>query len=297
VAALLAAIAAVAQAAGPAPDLAGSQIALLALAAVALPLFPLHGVYAFVLTRFPGFAAAGLALLLPLAGLYGAGSVLPELPAGVLSGIKVLALAGALYGSIKALAQARATGLVAYGGLAFYSILWWHLATAGRVMSKDVIFAGAAALVVAGLCLAWQALRTRYGDLALDRIGGLARPMPRFATLVGLLVMAAAGLPPFGLFSGFIALLFDPLNDVASGGSVAMVIVLLVWFIASWYLYKLMQRLLFGPHRPDLSYQDLRLAEVAPLVAVLLILLAMGVAPHALMAEVDTTLLTAWSPR
>jgi NADH:ubiquinone oxidoreductase subunit 4 (subunit M) len=58
-----------------------------------------------------------------------------------------------------------------------------------------------------------------------------------------------------------------------------------------------MQRLLFGPHRPDLSYQDLRLAEVAPLVAVLLILLAMGVAPHALMAEVDTTLLTAWSPR
>ncbi|MFZ5863896.1 MAG: proton-conducting transporter membrane subunit [Nitrospirota bacterium] len=297
VAALLAAVPAIAVSAGTFPDLAGTRIALCTLTALALPLFPLHGAYVLVLTRLPGFASSAMALLLPLAGLYGAASVLPELPARVLTGVKVLALSGAVYGSIKALAQVRATGFIAYGGVALYSILWWHVAVAGRVMSQDAIFAGAAALVAAGLCLAWRALQIRYGDLTMNRIGGLARPMPRFATLLALLVMAAAGLPPFGLFSGYVALLLDPSNEVALGSSVAIGVVLLVWFIASWYLFKLMQRLLFGPHRPDLPYQDLRPVEIAPLVAVLLMLLALGVAPHTLIAEVDTLMLTAWSPR
>jgi NADH-quinone oxidoreductase subunit M len=249
------------------------------------------------MTRLPGHVAAGLALLLPLAGLYGAATVLPGLSAGALNGVKVLALFGALYGSTRALVQVRATDLLAYGGLTFYSILWWHLAGAGRVMSQDAIFAAAAALVTAGLCLAWRALQTRYGDRALDRLRGLARPMPRFATLLGLLVMAAAGLPPFGLFSGFIALLLDPIGDVALGRSVAMTAIFLTWFISSWYLYKLMQRLLFGPHRQDILYRDLSPAEVAPLAVVLVLLLALGVMPHELVAGVAPDTLTAWSPR
>lgn len=294
VAALLAVVTVSAVAVSPVPDLGFARIALLGLTAVALPLFPLHGVYRLAMTRLPGHAAAGLALLLPLSGLYGAATVLPELPAGALNGVKVLALFGALYGSTKALAQVRATDLLASGGLTFYSILWWHLAGAGRVMSQDAIFAAAAALVSAGLCLAWRALQTRYGDPALERLRGLARPMPRFATLLGLLVMAAAGLPPFGLFSGFIALLLDPIGDIALGGSVAMTAIFLAWFIASWYLYKLMQRLLFGPHRQDILYRDLSPAEVAPLVAVLVLLLALGVVPHELVAP-DT--LMAWSLR
>jgi NADH-quinone oxidoreductase subunit M len=297
IAALLAAISAVVSAAGPVPEGEGRRIALMALTAVALPLFPLHGAYRLALTRSPGSASASLALLLPLTGLYGAASVLPGLPSAVLNGVKVLALFGAVYGSIKALAQGRATGLLAYGGLSFYSILWWHLAAAGRVTSHAAVYAASAALVTAGLLLAWNRVQARYGDLALDRIRGLARPMPRFAALLGLLVMAAMGLPPFGLFSGYIALLLDPLNNVVLDGSAALAVVLLAWFIASWYLYKLMQRLLFGPHRPDVPYHDLSPAEMAPLVAVLLLLLALGVAPHELVAGVDTNTLTAWRSR
>jgi hypothetical protein len=296
-AALFAAVTAAAVSAGPLPELGFARVALLGLTAVLLPLFPFHGVYRLALTRAPGYASAGLAIVLPLAGLYGAANVLPGLPAGLLFGVKVLALFGALYASIKALAQHRATGLLAYGGLAFYSILWWHLAIAGRVLPQDGLFAGAAALVTAGLCLAWRAVQTRYGDLTLDRVRGLARPMPRFATLLGLLVMAAVGLPPFGLFSGYLALLLDPLDGIAVGSSVALTVILLVWFMASWYLYKLMQRILFGPHRPDVPYRDLSPAEIAPLVAVLLLLLGLGVAPHELVATVDTTTLTAWGFR
>jgi NADH-quinone oxidoreductase subunit L len=296
-AALIALVMAMAPAVAQARDLPMERIALSCLVALTLPLFPLHGLYGLVLTRLPGYASICLALLLPMAGLYGLAGVLPGLPAELLNGVRLLALFGTLYGSIKALAQVRATRVLAYGGLVFYSILWWHLAIAGTVTPQGTIYASAVALVTAGLRLAWHAVQTRYGDLALDRIGGLARPMPRFATLLALLVMAAVGLPPFGLFSGYIALLLDPLMSLSLSSSVGLTIILLAWFTASWYLYKLMQRLLFGPNRQDLPYEDLGPAEIAPLVIVLLLLLALGVAPHDVVELVDTHTLTAWSPR
>jgi NADH-quinone oxidoreductase subunit M len=297
VAALIALVIAMAPAVAHMGELPPEHIALFCLVALTLPLFPLHGLYVPVLTRMPGYASVCLAFLLPMAGLYGLAGLLPGLPAELLNGVRLLALFGALYGSIKALAQVRATRVLAYGGLAFYSILWWHVAVARSVTPQATIYISAVALVTGGLRLAWHAVQTRYGDLAPDRIGGLARPMPRFATLLALLVMAAVGLPPFGLFSGYIAMLFDPSITVSIGSSVGLTIILLTWFTASWYLYALMQRLLFGPHRQDLPYEDLRPAEVAPLVIVLLLLLALGVAPHGLIEVFDANTLTAWNAR
>ncbi len=297
VAALIALVIAMAPAVAHMGELPLEHIALFCLVALTLPLFPLHGLYVLALTRMPGYASVSLALLLPMAGLYGLAGLLPGLPAELLNGVRLLALFGALYGSIKALAQVRVTRVLAYGGLVFYSILWWYLAVAGSVTPQATIYASAVALVTGGLLLAWHAVRARYGDLTLDRIGGLARPMPRFATLLALLVMAAVGLPPFGLFSGYLAMLLDPSITASIGSSVGLTIILLAWFTASWYLYRLMQRLLFGPHRQDLPYEDLRPVEVAPLLIVLVLLLALGVAPHELVEVVETNTLTAWTPR
>src|SRR3990172_9188251 len=126
VAALIALVMAMAPAVAQMRDLPMERIALFCLVALTLPLFPLHGFYVLVLTRLPGYASICLALLLPMAGLYGLAGLLPGLPAELLNGLRLLALFGALYGSIKALAQIRATRVLAYGGLAFYSILWWH---------------------------------------------------------------------------------------------------------------------------------------------------------------------------
>jgi NADH-quinone oxidoreductase subunit L len=260
------------------------KIALFFLVALILPLFPLHGVYVAALTRLPrymeGYLPIVLSILLPMAGLYGLTGLLPEAPAEFLKGISVLALFGALHGSIKALVQVRVAHLLAYGSLAFYSILWWYLAMTGSVTPQAAVYAGAAALVTGGLLLAWDRVRARYGDLDLNRIGGLARPMPRLATLLALLLMAAAGLPPFGLFSGYLAMLLSLPMTMTISMSVGLIVILLTWFTASWYLFKLMQRLLFGPHRSDLRYEDLRPAEIASLVMVLVILLAISVVPY-----------------
>ena len=187
----------------------------------------------------------------------------------------MLALFGAIYSSIKAIVQTDVPNLIAYTGVAFYSILWWHIASVGSMAPVAVVYAGSVLLVTVGILLAWDRVRVRYGNLDLTKIGGLAQPMPKFALCLALLVMAAVGLPPFGLFFGYVGLLLS--LSAMSGG---MVIVLLTWFGLSWCLFKLMQRVLFGPHRTDLRYDDLRPAEIAAIAMILLLLVSLSVVPH-----------------
>ncbi|HET8760950.1 MAG TPA: proton-conducting transporter membrane subunit [Nitrospiria bacterium] len=260
-----------------AADLPVGTVVGLVLAAILLPLFPLHGAYVAALTRVPGPIAVGLAFVLPIAGLALVMNLLPAIPAELLGGVGVLAVVGALYGSFKALVQARVMHLLAYAGLALLSIAWWHLAAVGRPTNRAVAFVCAVGLVIGGMCFAWQRVRARYGELDPDRISGLAQPMPRFAVLLALLVMAGVGLPPFGLFAGFFAMVVDP----SVAGTWGLGAMLATWLAASWYLFKLIQRLLFGPHRADILYEDFRGAEVASLALIVLVLAALGVAPYA----------------
>jgi len=261
-------------AAGAVIRLPASAIGLLVLAALTVPLFPFHGLYLAALTRVPGYLPVALALLLPVAGWFALSALASDVPPELWQPIGVLALIGAVYGSIKALAQFRVRRLIAYAGLVFYSLLWWHLAASVGNTPHATVYALASLLVTGGLLLAWHMVQARYGNLDMDRIGGLARTMPRFALLLSLLIMAAVGLPPFGLFFGFIGMALHSGVTALSGD---LLIVLLAWFGASWYLFKLLQRLLFGPPRTDLIYDDLGGAEIASLVIILAALIGLGV--------------------
>lgn len=266
-------------------------VVLLLLSALLVPLFPLHGLYVAALTRAPRTFATALCVSLPVLGMYAMTWLLPEIPKGLLPAIAVLAVAGALWGSIKALLQVQVSRLLAYGGLALYSILWWHVAQAGMITPQALLYAWAVTLVWGGLYLAWDRVRVRYGDLDLNQIGGLFQPMPRFALCMGLLVMAAAGLPPFGLFFGYLGILLSPSTGISFG----LAVIIATWFAACWYLFKLMQHLLFGPHRRDLHYEDLRPVEIAAFVLVIALLFISSGIPHDWLRAAITEV--AWNTR
>jgi len=246
--------------------------------ALILPLFPLHGLYVAAMVRSRGYIAIGLTLLMPAAGLYGMTELLSGVSAEFLTGIRMLSLFGALYGSLKALAQPRVTSLLAHTGVAFYSVLWWHAAGTGTVSTQALVYAVSVILVIGGLLLTTSRLRARYGGEAVDRIGGLARPMPRFAVLMTLLTMAAIGLPPFGFFSGSVGILLRPSVAI----SWELIIIVFTRFAASFYLFRLMQRILFGPHSADIPYEDFNRSEGVALLIVLLMLVVIGLLPYGL---------------
>jgi NADH-quinone oxidoreductase subunit M len=193
--------------------------------------------------------------------------------------LSLFALLGASYGALKALAQSRVRLLLAYGSLSFFSILWWFAAASRSVTPRSALLVGTVGLATSGLMVAWQVIRTRYGDdVDPQAISGLASGMPQFAVLLSLLALAAMGLPPFGVFAGFMGLLLSsPFPSLAG-----LFVTLLAWVAASWYIMQMVQRLLFGSRRPELRYTDVLRAEFVSLLIVVLVLLVLGLAPATL---------------
>lgn len=250
-----------------------SSVAFAVACATALPLVPVHKGYIAALSGLPGNLPSFLAVLLPVAGYDGLVTALPQLPEQVQEGAAMLALVGMVYGSFKPFAQSRAASMVAYGGVAFFSIVWWYVLVSRTATAQTAVFLIAVALATSGLHLAWSMLRARFGDIALRALTGLAQPMPRFSITVSLLAIAALGLPPFGVFSGFLGMLLDP----SFAWSWHLAIVLFAWLAASWYLFGLAQNMLFGRSRLEQRPADLRRAELASLTIVLVLLAALGV--------------------
>src|SRR6185436_17945929 len=241
----LGALAAATSAAADAPL---SSMASLLACTVLLPLVPFHDGHLTALTRLPGSLPSFIVVLLPVVGLHGLATAMPSVPDIVAWTISLFALVGASYGALKALAQSRVRLLLAYGSLSFFSILWWFAAASRTATPRSALLVGTIGLATSGLMVAWQVIRTRYGDdVDPQAISGLATGMPQYAVLLPLLALAA-----------------------------------------SWYIMQMVQRLLFGIRRPELRYTDLLRAELASLLIVVLVLLALGLVPTTLFASEGT---------
>lgn len=262
-----------------------SSVASLVASAVLLPLMPFHDGHLTAVTRLPGNLPSFVVLLLPLLGLHGIATALPTIPDTVAWTLGLFALVGAFYGAVKALAQTRVRLLLAYGSLSFFSMLWWFAAATRSATPRSALLVGTVGLATSGLLVAWQVVRTRYGDdVDPQAVSGLASGMPRYAVLLSLLALAAMGLPPFGVFAGFMGLLLSA-PFPSSGG---LVVTLLAWLAASWYIMQMVQRLLFGLRRPELRYVDVLRTEFVALLLVVLVLLGLGLAPSTLFAPEHT---------
>lgn len=258
-----------------------SSVASLLTCAILLPLLPFHDGYLTALTRLPGSLPSFIVLLLPVVGLHELSPAISTIPDVVSWTVSLFALGGALYGAIKALAQSRVRLLLAYGSLSFFSMLWWIAASTRTATPRAAMLVAAIGLATGGLLLAWQVIRTRYGDdVDPQSISGLASVMPQYAVLLSLLGLAAMGLPPFGVFAGFMGLLLT--SPFLS--SVGLCITLVAWLAASWYIMQMVQQLLFGARRLDLRHSDVRHTELASLLILLLTLLALGLAPADMLA-------------
>ena len=262
-----------------------SSVAAVAASAVLLPLIPFHYGHLTALTRLPGNLPSFIVVVLPIVGLHGLTTALPAAPDFVAWSLSVFALAGAIYGAIKALAQTRVRLLLGYGSLSFFSMYWWFAASTRLTSPRSALLVGTVGLATSGLLVAWQIIRTRYGDDVDPRaVSGMASGMPQYAVLLSLLALAAMGLPPFGVFAGFMGLLLSgPFPSL-----LGLVITLFAWLAASWYIMQMVQRLLFGPRRVELHYADVLRTEFAALLIVVLVLLALGLAPATLFTPGQT---------
>ena len=273
----------------------GGLFAAFALAfGIQLPLFPLHGWLVGAQSQTPGpgrVLIVGLCLAL---GGYGfLRFALPLFPDAALASapfLSALALAGILYGSLGALRQRDLLRLLACLALAQLGYVALGLFSLdGHGLTGSVVHMLSSGLVMAGLLLAVEFIEERRRSTAIADFGGLAKPMPVFAAGLGILVLAACGLPGLSGFVGeFLVLLgcFREQRELAVAACAGGVLVagVLLW------LYR---RIALGPveHPENRGLIDLDWRERGILLALLVPIVAIGVHPNPVLRRIEPAVL------
>jgi NADH-quinone oxidoreductase subunit M len=255
--------------------------------AVKAPLFPFHGWLPLAYREAPVEVAAVLSAVVSKTAIYGFLRIgipkFPE-PADDLSGlILVLACAGLVYGSLLAFRAPDLRGVIAYSSMAQMGLI-----TIGVFAFDDlgldgaVLLSVAHALISASMFLLVGMVERRCGTGELDALGGMARGRPTLATIVLVAGMIALAVPGSATFAGEF-LIMAGAYDQGWGYSV---VVALGIVLAAMYTLRVISAILHV--KPGSAVRDealdLRVGELALVLPLLLLLLALSVWP-ALVSE------------
>jgi NADH-quinone oxidoreductase subunit M len=264
--------------------------------AARVPMFPFHTWFADALAEAPTPAAIMLAGALLSTGAYGFLRIsVPMFPVAALRyhGLMIaLTLIAIAYAGFICLAQTNLKRLIAYASISqmgFCTLGIFTLTPLG--LSGSVLQQVSHGVVTAALLLAAGILYQRNGKESVAGSGGLARPMPRFAAVFTIAALAAAGLP---LLSGFIAEFTVLRGAFDLRWGLAAWAVLGIILVAAALLWTV-HRTLFGKDADSAEQNsaeqiiasagpaDMNPRELAPLAALLLVSLWIGIYPAPLM--------------
>ena len=254
---------------------------------IKVPLFPLHTWLPDAHTEAPTAGSVILAGVLLKMGTYGLLrfnlALFPDAARRLAPVIIVLAIIGIIYGALVAMVQPDVKRLVAYSSvshmgfvvLGLFSFTELGMQGALYQMLNHGVSTGALFLFVGFI---YERRHTRL----ISDFGGLAKPMPWFATLFVIASLSSIGLP---FLNGFVGEFLILLGTWTSSMTYAWIATMLaatgvIW--AAVYMLWMLQRVLFGEvNNPEnAKLKDLNSREVGLLVPLLLLMLFMGVYPR-----------------
>ncbi len=211
--------------------------------------------------------------------------------------LAVVAVVSIVYGALVALAQTNLKRLVAYSSVNHMGYVILGVAAAAAGMTDDADAARLAlngatlemvahGLITGALFLLAGSVWSRAQTYELDRFGGLAGRAPAMTGAAVLAAFASLGLPglagfvaEFQVFAGAFAI-----YPVLAGVGLIGIVLTAALFL------RMLQRVFLGelPGRWA-SWRDLSRVEVACLVPLLALVVAIGVAPAWVLDVVDTT--------
>jgi len=267
--------------------------------AVKVPLFPFHTWLPDAHVEAPTAGSVLLAGVLLKMGTYGMLrfnlGLFPEQSRTNASWIMVLALIGVIYGALVAMVQPNMKKLIAYSSishlgfvvLGIFSFTESGLNGATFVMLAHGISTGAL-FMLAGI------LYERRHTYEISSFGGLATPMPVYATFFSFIVLASVGLPLLNGFVGEFLVLSGTLQTRPAYAILAATGV--IW--SACYLLWMYQRVFFGKvqHEVNLSLPDLSVRERTALWPAAVMALVMGVAPLLWLNAIDPAVRATLAP-
>ncbi len=248
--------------------------------AVKVPLFPLHAWLPDAYTEAPLPVILVLAGLVSKLGAYGLIrfnlTLFPGAARDAALWLASLAVAGILYGAVTALVQTDLKRMVAYASLShvnFIALGIFSLRPEG--IEGAVIQMVNHGVIIAALFLIVAAIQARTGTRDRNQLAGMARSMPVLAALFLMVALAALGLPGLNGFVGEFLIMLGAWAlaiPLAVGAGLGVV-------LAAWYMLRMYQGAMQGVPPGAPRWPDLRPSEVAPLVPLLGLIVAIGVFP------------------
>jgi NADH-quinone oxidoreductase subunit M len=272
-------------------------LAFLVAFAVKVPVFPLHGWLS------DTFSEAPTAMAMVVAGKLGLYSILrfnlglfPAQARQVAPWMVALAVIGILYGALVALVQKDMKRLVAFSTLSHLSfcilgIFCFAVSSVDGAVYQTVnegISAGA-------LFLLLGFMYERYQTYEIASYGGLAKRMPRLATLFVITSLSLIGLPLLNGFVGEFLILSGSFPGHVACVSAATASVIL----SAAYMLWLVQRVFYGSESgmvTELTTPDIDFREGIAVWPMAILMLWMGVASPLWMRAIDDAVVKLTSP-
>jgi len=267
--------------------------------AVKVPLFPLHTWLPDAHVEAPTAGSVLLAGVMLKMGTYGMLrfnlGLFPEQSRSNAPWIMILALIGIIYGALVAMVQPNMKKVIAYSSvshLGFVVLGIFSFTQAGLDGAMFVMLAHGVA--TGGLFMLAGILYERKHTYEIKDMGGLATPMPTYATFFLVVVLASVGLPLLNGFVGEFLVLAGAFQNRPVYGILGATGV--IW--SACYLLWMYQRVFYGKvtHPENNSLPDLDAREQLALWPAVIAAVVMGVAPLLWLNIIDPAVATALVP-
>jgi len=269
-------------------------VALAAAFAILTAVVPFHVWATGAMREGPVGAASLIASVVVKIGAYGfLRCVLPLAPIAAVDAagpMMALGAAALLYGALASLGQRTAIGFLAHvsqAQLGWLLLGWFSFSVAG--IEGGIVYMIHHGASLGALFLLLGMLRQRAGTDALAAFGGVAKPMPVYMALLGVLVLSTFPIPGAMGFAGSFLILLGALPTgvgPAVVGSAAALLLALGW---AWNV----RRIGFGPvsNPANRGLIDLGWRERIVILAFIVPIVGLGIHPETLTARLHQPVL------
>ena len=260
--------------------------------AIKVPMFPFHTWLPDAHTEAPTVGSVILAGVLLKMGTYGFLRFnLPLFPAAAAYFMPVvagLAIVGIVYGAFMCLVQKDLKKLIAFSSVSHLGFVMLGIFTLNlQGVQGSLIQMINHGLSTGALFLLVGMLYERRHTRMIADFGGLAKPLPVFATCFMIATLASIGLPGLNGFVGEFLILLgafktNPLWAVFGATGIVL---------GAWYMLWMYQRVMFGEvvHEVNRKLHDLVPREVGLLVPVLVVMVWIGVYPSTFLHKTEAS--------
>ena len=260
--------------------------------AIKVPIFPFHTWLPDAHVDAPTPISVLLAGILLKMGGYGffriSYPILPEGAQWFAPAMAVLGTINIVYGAFVAMAQTDFKKLVAYSSVSHMGFVLLGLASlTPEGMNGALLQMFNHGTITAGMFLLVGVLYDRAHTRQLDAFGGLGAKLPVYSAMLIFFSLASLGLPGLsGFVSEFLALVGTfPIHRVAT------IVSLIGIVVTAAYTLTVIQRILLGPlNEKWRALPDMTRRELVTVVPLLLIIVAVGVAPLLVLHLQDTSI-------